>query len=57
MVILFKMIHTGASLGLPWLILGASNAGSLGSIPGQGVKSPHAVQCGQKVNNNNNNKK
>ena len=57
MVILFKMIHVGASLALQRLILDASNAGSLGSTPGQGVKSPQALHCGQKVKNNNNNNK
>ena len=51
------MIHVGASLALQWLILSTSNPGSPGSTPGQGVKSPHAVQCGQKVKNNNNNNK
>ena len=33
-----------------WLKLCPFNAGSMGSIPGQGTKIPHAVQCGQKIN-------
>ena len=31
------------------LRLYASNAGGMGSIPGQGVKIPHAVQRGQEI--------
>ena len=31
-----------------WLRLHASNARGIGSIPGHGTKSPHAVWCGQK---------
>ena len=31
-----------------WLRLCASNAGGMGSIPGQGTKIPHTIQCGQK---------
>ena len=39
--------------GLPllayWLKLCAANAGGTGSIPGQGTKIPHALQCSQKI--------
>ena len=31
-----------------WLRLHASDAGGLGSIPGQGTKTPHATRCSQK---------
>ena len=34
-----------------WLKLCASKAGGTGSIPGQGTKIPHALQCGQKIEN------
>ena len=34
--------------GSPWLRLHASNAGGVGSIPGQGTKIPHAVWHSQK---------
>ena len=34
--------------GLPWLRFQASNARGGGSIPGQGMKIPHATQRGQK---------
>ena len=32
-----------------WLTLHSSNAGGMGSIPGQGIKIPHAVQGGQEI--------
>ena len=32
-----------------WLRLHTGNAGSMGSIPGQGTKILHAVQCCQKI--------
>ena len=32
-----------------WLTLHFSSAGSMGSIPGQGIKIPHAVQCGPEI--------
>ena len=32
-----------------WLRLCASNTGDLGSIPGEGTKSPHALWCGKKL--------
>ena len=31
-----------------WFRLHASSVGDMGSIPCQGTKIPHAVQCGQK---------
>ena len=31
------------------LTLHSSNAGGMGSIPGQGIKIPHAVQHGQEI--------
>ena len=40
---------TGTSLAILWLRLHASNAGGMGSIPGQGIKIPHAVQHGQEI--------
>ena len=36
--------HTGTSPVVQWLRLCTSNAGGVGSIPGQGTKIPHAVQ-------------
>ena len=47
-----KMIYVGNSLAVQWLRLCASNAGSMGSIPGQGTKIPHAMRCGQKKTTN-----
>ena len=35
------------SLGVQWLRLLASTAGDLGSIPGQGTRTPHAAWSGQ----------
>ena len=32
-----------------WLRLRASNTGSVGSIPVQGTKIPHALRCGQEI--------
>ena len=37
------------SLTVQWLRLCTYNAGDAGSIPGQGIKVPHAVQCSQKI--------
>ena len=34
--------------GIQWLRHHASNAGGIGSIPGQGTKIPHATGCGKK---------
>ena len=42
-------MKTGTSLVVQWLRLHASNAGGMGSIPGQGTKIPQAMQCGQKI--------
>ena len=36
------------SLALQWLRLCTSNAGSVGSILGQGTRIPHTELCGQK---------
>ena len=38
----------GTSLAVQWLRLCTSTAGGTGSIPGQGTKIPHAMQCNQK---------
>ena len=38
----------GTSLVVQWLRLHASTAGDMGSIPGQGTKILHYMQCGQK---------
>ena len=51
-----KTNEQGISLVVQRLRLQASNAGGVGSIPGQGTKILHAVQCGQ-IKKNNNNKK
>ena len=40
----------GTSLGIQWLRIHTSIAGGTGSIPGQGTKTLHASQQGQKVN-------
>ena len=45
--IILKLI-VGTSLAVQWLRLCTSNAGGAGSIPSQGTKIPHAVQCDQK---------
>ena len=37
--------HSGNSLVVQWLGLGASTAGGLGSIPGWGTKISQATQC------------
>ena len=37
----------GLSVG-PVVKTPPSNAGGMGSIPGQGTKIPHALRCGQK---------
>ena len=38
----------GTSLAVQWLRLCTSTAGGTDSIPGQGNKIPHAMQCNQK---------
>ena len=43
--------------GGPVVKTSPSNEGVIHSTPGQGVKSPQALHCGQKVKNNNNNNK
>ena len=40
----------GTSLMVQWLRLRSSNAEGVGSIPGQGTKTPHTVQHSQKLN-------
>ena len=44
-----KNYSLGTSLVVQWLRLHASNAGTVGSIPGQGTKIPYAVWHGQKI--------
>ena len=39
----------GTSPVVRWLRLCASNAGGVGSIPGQGTKTPHATKHDQKT--------
>ena len=39
----------GTSLVAQWLRLCASNASGVGSIPGQGTKTPHATKHDQKT--------
>ena len=39
--------EVGTSLAVQWLGLRASTAGGMGSIPGQGIKIPHATQHSQ----------
>ena len=43
-------ITGGTSLTVQWLRLHASTPGSMGSIPGQGTKIPHAIWHTQKIN-------
>ena len=45
---LSKWISCGTSLIVQWLRLHAPTAGDTGSIPGQGTKILHYMQCGQK---------
>ena len=47
-----RMTTLGTSLAVQWLKLCISTAGGTGSIPGQGTKIPHAMQRGQKKNDN-----
>lgn len=46
----WKKKKRGVSLVVQWFRLRAPTAGNMGSIPDQGTKSPHAVQCSQKKN-------
>ena len=41
----------GISLVVQWLRLCTSTAGDVGSILGQGTKTPHTTRCSQKNNN------
>ena len=43
-----KTNEQGISPVVQWLRLHASNAGGMGSIPGQGTKIPHIVWLGEK---------
>ena len=43
-----KKKKIGVSLVVQWFRLRASTAGYMGSIPDQGTKSPHTMQCSQK---------
>ena len=45
---------TGNSLVVQWLRFCASNAGGVGSIPGQETKIPHVARCGQNTKNKKN---
>ena len=38
-----SLLIPGTSLAIQWLRFCASNAGGMGSIPGQGTKIPHAT--------------
>ena len=44
----YKKTSLGTSLGDQWLRIHASNAGGLGSIPGQVTKILHATRGGKK---------
>ena len=46
-IIHFNMHSLGSSLVAQWSGLHASTAGGTGSIPGQGTKTPQAVQHSQ----------
>ena len=43
-----KKKNARISLAVQWLRLCTSIAGSMGSVPGQGTKIPHASRCGPK---------
>ena len=47
----------GTSLVVQWLRLQASTIGSMGLIPGQGTKIPHAARRGQKAKTKTNGQK
>ena len=44
----FLKIHFEAFLVIQWLRVHTSHAGYMGSIPGQGTKTPHDTQWDQK---------
>ena len=46
-----KKRKSETSLVVQGLRLCPFNTGSVGSIPGWGTKIPHAMQCGQEINN------
>ena len=47
----------GTSLVVQWLRICTSTAGGIGSIPGQGTKILHAMQCSEKKKKINKTKK
>ena len=52
---LIQKLAIGVFPGVQWLRLHASSAGGgdgMGSIPSQGTKIPHTMECGQKFKNN-----
>ena len=48
---IFYNLSLGTPLAVQWLRLHASNAGSVGLIPGQGIKMPHAAGAKNKKQN------
>ena len=48
--ICFKVLEWGTFLLVQWVRLHVATARSMGLIPGQGTKIPHAAQCGKKIN-------
>ena len=42
-ITVLKLVPTGTSLAIQWLTLCSSSAQSVGLIPGQGTKIPHAI--------------
>ena len=49
---ILRYTQSRTSLVVQWLRRQASNEGDMGSIPGQGTKIPHAMQCSQKEKKN-----
>lgn len=45
-------LHPENSLVVQWFTLHVSTAGGIGSVPGQGVKTPWAAWCSQKIKKN-----
>ena len=45
---ILRYTQSRTTLVVQWLRRQASNEGDMGSIPGQGTKIPHAMQCSQK---------
>ena len=42
-ITVLKLVPMGTSLAIQWLTLCSSTAQSVGLIPGQGTKIPHAI--------------